>query len=136
MVILLSIDSLSVDSVLESQTSVTGRSLLHAKKKCEVNFEYMNYMAMTKRCKSLAFPAKECCSAFKEFACPYANQINDMNNDCAKTMCKEMKDGLFCPPRPLSSPSLINTSTAVLTAPEFIMLLISAMTAVLTFLVL
>ncbi|ESQ54632.1 hypothetical protein EUTSA_v10026838mg [Eutrema salsugineum] len=143
------------DSVLESQTSVTvaGRSLLSAKKECEVNFEYMNYTTMTKRCKSPAFPAKECCSAFKEFACPYAIQINDMNSDCAKTMfsymniygnyptglfaneCKETKNGLICPPPPLSSPSL-NSSTAASTATRFIMLLISATTAVLAFIVL
>ncbi|XP_024013734.1 LOW QUALITY PROTEIN: GPI-anchored protein LORELEI [Eutrema salsugineum] len=143
------------DSVLESQTSVTERSVLHTKKKCEVNFEYMNYTAMTKRCKGPAFPAKECCLAFKEFACPYANQINDMNSDCAKTMfsymniygnyptglfaneakCKETKDGLVCPPPPLSSLSL-NASTADSTAPRLITLLISATTTVLAFLAL
>ncbi|ESQ45780.1 hypothetical protein EUTSA_v10011128mg, partial [Eutrema salsugineum] len=116
-------------SVLESHTSFTGRCLLHAKKKCEVNFEYMNYTVMTKGWKGPAFSAKECCSAFKEFACPYTNQFNDMNSDCAKTMfsytniygnyptgffaneCEETKDELVCPPPPPSSPSL-NASTA------------------------
>ncbi|CAN8326006.1 unnamed protein product [Cochlearia groenlandica] len=117
------------DRVFESQTSVSGRNLLNAKKKCEVNFEYMNYTVMTKRCKGPAFPAKECCSAFKAFACPYATYINDMNTDCAKIMfsymniygnyptglfaneCKETKKGLICPSPPLSSPNL-NASNA------------------------
>ncbi|KAG7617415.1 GPI-anchored protein LORELEI [Arabidopsis thaliana] len=140
------------DGVFESQTSVSGRNLRHAKKKCEVNFEYMDYKVLTKRCKGPAFPAKECCSAFKEFACPYVSQINDMNSDCAQTMfsymniygnyptglfaneCRERKDGLVCPLPPLYSHNL-NASTADST-PRFISLLISAATAVFALLVL
>jgi len=119
---------------------------------CEVNFEYMDYKVLTKRCKGPAFPAKECCSAFKEFACPYVSQINDMNSDCAQTMfsymniygnyptglfaneCRERKDGLVCPLPPLYSHNL-NASTADST-PRFISLLISAATAVFALLVL
>ncbi|CAL9226924.1 unnamed protein product [Arabidopsis halleri] len=141
------------DSVFESQFSVSGRNLLHAKKKCEVNFEYMDYKSLTKRCKGPAFPAKECCSAFKEFACPYVSEINNMNSDCAQTMfsymniygnyppglfaneCRERKDGLVCPLPPLYSPNL-NASTADSTPPRFISLLISAATTVLALLVL
>ncbi|ESQ45782.1 hypothetical protein EUTSA_v10011088mg [Eutrema salsugineum] len=125
------------DSVLESQTSVTERSVLHTKKKCEVNFEYMNYTAMTKRCKGPAFPAKECCLAFKEFACPYANQINDMNSDCAKTMFSYMNIYGNYPTGLFANDSLsLNASTADSTAPRLITLLISATTTVLAFLAL
>ncbi|CAA0396575.1 unnamed protein product [Arabidopsis thaliana] len=112
----------------------------------------MDYKVLTKRCKGPAFPAKECCSAFKEFACPYVSQINDMNSDCAQTMfsymniygnyptglfaneCRERKDGLVCPLPPLYSHNL-NASTADST-PRFISLLISAATAVFALLVL
>ncbi|CAA7025366.1 unnamed protein product [Microthlaspi erraticum] len=108
----------------------------------------MDYKVITSRCQGPAFPAEECCSAFKEFACPYVNQINDMNSDCAKTMfsylniygnyppglfaneCKETKVGLLCHSPPLSSP---NASNADSTTPRLITLLIST---VLAFLVL
>ncbi|CAH2077877.1 unnamed protein product [Thlaspi arvense] len=135
------------DSVFESQTSVSGRNLL-AMKKCEVNFESMNYTGMINQCRGPGFPAKECCSAFKEFACPFVNQINDRSSDCAKTMfsylnvygkyppglfaneCKERKDGIVCPSSP-HSPTIIAS-----TAPRFLPLFTSAVTAVLIFLVL
>lgn len=109
----------------------------------------MDYKVMTRRCKGPAFPAEECCSAFKEFACPYVNQINDMNSDCAKTMfsylniygnyppglfaneCKETKVGLICHSPPLNSPNASNAADS--TTPRFITLLIST---VLAFLVL
>ncbi|VVB04263.1 unnamed protein product [Arabis nemorensis] len=90
----------------------------------------MDYKVLTRRCKGPAFPARECCAAFKEFACPYVNHINNLNNDCAKIMfsymniygnyplglfaneCKETKDGLVCPLPPLSSPNLTADSTS------------------------
>ncbi|KAF3501649.1 hypothetical protein F2Q69_00043814 [Brassica cretica] len=74
----------------------------------------MNYTIITSQCKGPKYPPKKCCSAFKEFACPYADQLNDLRNDCATTMfsyinlygkyppglfansCQE-KGGLKCP---------------------------------------
>ncbi|KAG5376087.1 hypothetical protein IGI04_040683 [Brassica rapa subsp. trilocularis] len=53
---------------------------------CPVNFEFMNYTIITSQCKGPKYPPKKCCSAFKEFACPYADQLNDFRNDCATTM--------------------------------------------------
>lgn len=69
-----------------------------------IPFEFMNYTIITSRCK-----------AFKDFACPYADELKDPNNDCASTIfsyinlyghyppgllasrCKEGKKGLTCP---------------------------------------
>ncbi|KAL4618350.1 hypothetical protein ACB092_06G003900 [Castanea dentata] len=102
------------DVVFESQ-SFTGRNLLQAKKACPVNFEFLNYTIITSKCKGPNYPAALCCGSFKEFACPYAEVINDLTNDCATTMfsyinlygnyppglfaneCKEGKEGLACP---------------------------------------
>ncbi|XP_008805529.1 GPI-anchored protein LLG1-like [Phoenix dactylifera] len=93
----------------------TGRSLLQTKKSCPVNFEFLNYTIITSKCKGPQYSAKLCCGAFKEFACPYAEELNDSTNDCASTMfsyinlygkyppglfaseCREGKEGLACP---------------------------------------
>ncbi|KAL0886890.1 hypothetical protein Bca101_010873 [Brassica carinata] len=53
---------------------------------CPVNFEFMNYTIITSQCKGPKYPPKKCCAAFKEFACPYADELNDLSNDCATTM--------------------------------------------------
>lgn len=102
------------DGIFESH-AFTGRNLLQAKKACPVNFEFLNYTIITSKCKGPQFPPDKCCSAFKEFACPYADQINDLTTDCATTMfsyinlygkyppglfaseCQEGKRGLECP---------------------------------------
>ncbi|XP_048619098.1 GPI-anchored protein LORELEI [Brassica napus] len=128
--------------VFESRTSVSGRSLLSAKKQCEVDFQSKNYTDLTRQCRGPTYPATECCAAFKQFACPYAHQINDLNTDCAKVMfsyitvhgnyplglfaseCKETKVGLVCP-----------SSPRVSAAPHHTTLVVSAATAVLAFLV-
>ncbi|XP_058114556.1 GPI-anchored protein LLG1-like [Magnolia sinica] len=101
------------DGVFDSHGS-TGRNLLQAKKSCPVNFEFMNYTIITSQCKGPKYAADLCCNAFKEFACPYANDLNDVSNDCASTMfsyinlygkyppglfaseCREGKNGLEC----------------------------------------
>ncbi|KAG0466404.1 hypothetical protein HPP92_017984 [Vanilla planifolia] len=91
----------------------TGRSLLQATTSCPINFEFMNYTIITNKCKGPQYPVEPCCSAFKEFACPYVDEINDLTNDCASTMftyinghgyptglfsyeCREGKLGLNC----------------------------------------
>ncbi|KAL4618347.1 hypothetical protein ACB092_06G003800 [Castanea dentata] len=102
------------DGMFESQ-SFTGRNLLQAKKACPVSFEFRNYTIITSKCKGPNYPADLCCPAFKEFACPYADVINDLTNDCATAMfsyinlygkyppglfsseCREGKEGLACP---------------------------------------
>ncbi|XP_078166054.1 GPI-anchored protein LLG1-like [Carex rostrata] len=100
------------DDVFKMQGS--GRSLLQAKTSCSVNFEFLNYTIITSKCKGPQYPAALCCLALKEFACPYADQLNDGTNDCASTMfsyiniygkyppglfaseCREGKEGLEC----------------------------------------
>nr|GMC75598.1 GPI-anchored protein LLG1 [Ipomoea batatas] len=100
--------------VFVSQSS-TGRNLLQAKKACPINFEFQNYTVITSQCKGPQYPPKQCCGAFTEFACPYAEYLNDLTNDCASTMfsyinlygkyppglfaneCKGDKKGLECP---------------------------------------
>ncbi|KAG8072176.1 hypothetical protein GUJ93_ZPchr0006g45605 [Zizania palustris] len=101
-------------SAFQGSTGSTGRSLLQAKKSCPVNFEFQNYTIITSKCKGPQFPPKECCDAFKEFACPFSDYINDESNDCASTMfsyinlygkyppglfaseCRDDKKGLSC----------------------------------------
>ncbi|OAY68873.1 GPI-anchored protein LORELEI [Ananas comosus] len=108
----------------------TGRSLLQAKKSCPVNFEFLNYTIITSKCKGPQYPASLCCSAFKEFACPYSNELNDGTNDCASTMfsyinlygkyppglfaseCREGKEGLSCPPELSQSQKAVNANAA------------------------
>ncbi|CAH2069780.1 unnamed protein product [Thlaspi arvense] len=100
---------------------------------CPVNFEFMNYTIITSQCKGPKFPPKQCCDAFKEFACPYAEDLNDLSNDCSTTMfsyinlygkyppglyasqCKEGKEGLECPALSPSSAADINAATATTT---------------------
>ncbi|KAG7534416.1 hypothetical protein ISN45_Aa08g019750 [Arabidopsis thaliana x Arabidopsis arenosa] len=120
------------DGVFESQTLGLGRNLLQTKKTCPVNFEFMNYTVITSKCKGPKYPPKECCGAFKDFACPYTDQLNDLSSDCATTMfsyinlygkyppglfanqCKEGKEGLECPAGsqlPAQSTSDVNAAT-------------------------
>ncbi|KAL8136618.1 hypothetical protein V2J09_002619 [Rumex salicifolius] len=101
------------NAVFESHGS-TGRSLLQTLKSCPVDFENQNYTIITNKCKGPKYAADSCCSSFKEFACPFVDEINDLSTDCATTMfsyinlygkyppglfaneCKEGKNGLDC----------------------------------------
>ena len=92
----------------------TGRNLLQQQAGCPVNFENQNYTIITSQCKGPQYNATVCCGAFKELACPFSDQINDLKNDCASTLfsyinlygkyppglfsslCREGKDGLSC----------------------------------------
>ncbi|CAH8388629.1 unnamed protein product [Eruca vesicaria subsp. sativa] len=92
----------------------TSRALLQAKTPCKEDFASKNYTIITSKCKGPNYPAKACCSAFKDFACPFAEALNDEKADCASTMfsyiniygryppgifanmCKEGKEGLDC----------------------------------------
>ena len=53
---------------------------------CKIDFQNQNYTIITSRCKGPIFPPKQCCDAFLEFACPFADAINDLKTDCASTM--------------------------------------------------
>ncbi|KAK6919562.1 hypothetical protein RJ641_015466 [Dillenia turbinata] len=82
---------------------------------CPDNFEFLNYTIITSQCKGPKYPPNLCCAAFKELACPYAEDLNDVSNDCASTLfsyinlygkyppglfsseCHEGKEGLACP---------------------------------------
>ncbi|KAF9661726.1 hypothetical protein SADUNF_Sadunf19G0098600 [Salix dunnii] len=83
-------------------------------KKPATSFENLDYSVITDTCKGPQYPAKSCCDAFKEFACPFSDAINDLETDCASTMfsyinlygkyppglfaneCREDKNGLDC----------------------------------------
>ncbi|KAL0886891.1 hypothetical protein Bca101_010874 [Brassica carinata] len=118
------------DGVFEPQDLAIGRNLLQTKKTCPVNFEFMNYTIITSQCKGPKYPTKECCGSFKDFACPYTDELNDLSNDCATTMfsyinlygkyppglfanqCQEGKEGLACPAMSPTSASDVNAATA------------------------
>ncbi|WJX70836.1 GPI-anchored protein llg1 [Trifolium repens] len=119
----------------------TGRALLQAKKACGVDFENQNYTILTSQCKGPQYPPKVCCDAFKQFACPFSDQINDMTTDCATVMfsyiniygkyppglfaneCKEGKEGLDCADVKITNSS--NPSSSVHVAAPHSMFLIS-----------
>ncbi|XP_022735059.1 GPI-anchored protein LLG1-like [Durio zibethinus] len=131
-------------SISDGSFISTGRNLLQAKKACPVNFEFLNYTIITSRCKGPQYPPAQCCSAFKEFACPYAEQINDLTTDCATTMfsyinlygsyppglfaseCREGKEGLACPALSPSASENDNASVSQLTCNPSLLLMATA----------
>lgn len=110
---------------------------------CPENFEDKNYTIITSRCKGPEYPADQCCPAFKEFACPIRDKINDPKTDCAQTMfsyinlygrfppglfahkCREGKEGLKCdePTLPPSGSAAAVHSTSLLLTAGFLVLL-------------
>ncbi|XP_051135486.1 GPI-anchored protein LLG1-like [Andrographis paniculata] len=104
--------------LLRSESSATGvsqRKLFQLKKSCPINFETQNYTILTSQCKAPDYPVEPCCSALRQFACPFRNELNDQTNDCYKTMfdyingphkypntlftgnCNDNRFGLSCP---------------------------------------
>ena len=53
---------------------------------CTVDFQTQNYTIITSQCKGPLYPKDACCKSFTEFACPFADAINDNTTDCAITM--------------------------------------------------
>ncbi|XP_028807847.1 GPI-anchored protein LLG1-like [Neltuma alba] len=110
------------ENIFEPRAS-TARSLLQATKACSVDFENQNYTILTSQCKGPMYPSTVCCRAFKQFACPFADQIVDMTTDCATVMfsyinvygkyppglfsneCKEGNHGLDCDSVDAASPA-------------------------------
>ncbi|GAB2215570.1 hypothetical protein Droror1_Dr00019958 [Drosera rotundifolia] len=106
-----------------------GRKLMQTPKNCPVNFEFANYTILTSKCKGPLYPPDICCAAFKAFACPYVDDIDDLNTDCATTMfsyinlngnyppglfsseCREGKLGLACPAVSLALSDKANASS-------------------------
>ncbi|KAF7026075.1 hypothetical protein CFC21_038210 [Triticum aestivum] len=74
------------DNVFQASTGSTGRSLLQTNNGCPMSFESQDYTIITSRCKAPQYPPKECCDAFKEFACPFAVYINNQSTNCADAM--------------------------------------------------
>lgn len=90
-----------------------------------MDFENKNYTIITSQCKGPQFRRDMCCVAFKQFACPFVDELNDPTADCANTMfsyinlygkyppglfsnmCAEGKDGLDCD----NVPPLNNSTT-------------------------
>ncbi|CAJ2665998.1 unnamed protein product [Trifolium pratense] len=128
------------DDIFES-TASTGRALLQVQKACGVDFENQNYTIITSQCKGPQYPPKVCCEAFKQFACPFVDEINDLTSDCASIMfsyimhygnyppglfaneCREGKEGLAC--NQVKSTNNSNTSNSVLVGAFHSMLLVS-----------
>ncbi|GAB2233881.1 hypothetical protein Droror1_Dr00003112 [Drosera rotundifolia] len=141
------------DAVFESR-GLTGRSLLQARRGCPVDFENQNYIILTSQCKGPQYSAKLCCTAFTEFACPFAAELNDMQNDCATTMfsyinlvgkyppglfaneCKEGKEGLTCSQNSTANgaPSLKSSNASVAHTLSTLLLLSSCILIALFFL--
>lgn len=113
---------------------------------CPVNFENQNYTIITSKCKGPNYPGKSCCNALKDFACPFADAINDLKNDCATTMfsyiniygkyppglfasqCREGKEGLECPaeaPKPQKSRGQIAATHSIILALTAALLVLS-----------
>ncbi|XP_045820779.1 GPI-anchored protein LLG1 [Trifolium pratense] len=129
---------------------LTGRHLLQAQKGCSVNFEFLNYTIITSKCKGPNYPSKECCASFKEFACPYADVINDLTNVCASTMfsyinlygkyppglfaseCREGKEGLDCGALP-PSVSADDTANQIVHSPSLLLMLTACVFLILLF---
>ncbi|KAM1965931.1 hypothetical protein ACFX15_046210 [Malus domestica] len=139
---------LSYDIFESGGSSTGGRALLQAKKNCPVNFENQNYTIITSKCKGPNYPAKSCCDALKDFACPFTEEINDLKNDCASTMfsyiniygkyppglfasqCREGKEGLACPAEAPKSDQ--KSSRGHISATHSIMLALTAALVVLS----
>lgn len=99
-----------------------------------MNFEFQDYTIITNQCKGPKYPPDLCCPAFKKFACPFADDFNDLTNDCASTMfsyinlhgkyppglfasiCREGKDGLECPAQSQSPSQSDNVSSSLTTS--------------------
>ena len=53
---------------------------------CTVDFQTQNYTIITSQCKGPLYPQEACCDSFTEFACPFADELNDNSTNCAETM--------------------------------------------------
>ncbi|GFP99128.1 GPI-anchored protein lorelei [Phtheirospermum japonicum] len=109
--------STSISGLIYNSQCLSERRLLQVVKSCPIDFEHQNYSIITSKCKAPKYPVNPCCSALKEFACPFAEELDDATNDCANRMfqyikhighypnglfasvCQEGQGGLLCPPK-------------------------------------
>lgn len=107
---------------------------------CPVNLEFLNYTIITSQCKGPLYPPSLCCGALTAFACPYADDLNDLTNDCASTMfsyinlngnyppglfaseCKDGKQGLACNGTSSSAPA---SGSQIISIPPPLLVLLS-----------
>ncbi|CAL5405208.1 unnamed protein product [Camellia sinensis] len=103
---------------------------------CPVDFEFKNYTIITSQCKGPKYPPNIWCAAFKEFACPYVDELNDLTNDCASTIfsyinlhgkypaslfsieCHEGKRGLECPPTSSTESANVSSGNQIICNPS------------------
>ncbi|CAK8533219.1 unnamed protein product [Lathyrus sativus] len=128
------------DNIFESDT-FTGRTLLQTKKACGVDFQNQNYSIIIRQCKGPRYPPIACCEAFKQFACPFSDEINDLTTNCATIMftyinaygkyppglfaheCREGQKGLDCSQVKLANTYNISSSGVHVVAPHSILLI-------------
>ncbi|KAG6387503.1 hypothetical protein SASPL_152695 [Salvia splendens] len=139
---------LSSSDLISDAVVGSGRSLLQTLKPCSVDIEHLNYTILTSKCKGPDYPADQCCSAYKELACPIADQLNDGSNDCSQklfnyipkvgqyppslfgSICRGGKDGLPCF-LPAPSPTSNAATPVALGHPILVGLLLFALAFVL-----
>ncbi|XP_057540436.1 GPI-anchored protein LLG1-like [Amaranthus tricolor] len=139
----------SSDYLQLPQFSSTRRHLLQAVKDCQLDVQSWNYTIVTSKCKGPKYPAKPCCEAFKDLACPNAKDLNDLSNNCATTMfsyinlygkyppglfaniCRDSRRGLECTAAQKSNQvnrATSTTSAAATTIPTTIPLMFAFLT--------
>lgn len=120
--------------------ALASHLLLFKSADCPVSFEYQNYTIITSMCKGPGYPRDQCCSAFAEFACPFASYLNNLSNDCAAVMfsyinnnghypaglfaseCHGDKNGIPCPASPPQSEDDTNSCNFSQTSVSFFFL--------------
>ncbi|KAL7186829.1 hypothetical protein ACSBR2_028532 [Camellia fascicularis] len=103
---------------------------------CPVDFEFKNYTIITSQFEGPKYPPNICCAAFKEFACPFVDELNDLTNDCASTIfsyinlhgkyparlfsreCHEGKRGLECPPTSSTESANVSSGSRIICNPS------------------
>lgn len=99
---------------------------------CRVDFTLLNFSIITIQCRGQKFEAASCCRPFKDFACPFANAINDPKTGYAAALfdyvrkmgnyprgvfqaqCPEGDKVVSCPPQPSSMSHNSNATTILL----------------------
>ncbi|KAL2943760.1 GPI-anchored protein LLG2 [Bienertia sinuspersici] len=102
---------------------------------CPVDVQSWNYTVITSKCKGPQYPAKTCCEALRDLACPYSRELNDLDNNCATTMfsyinlygnyppglfantCRDSERGLECTDAQKSKSSNTSSSTTATATP-------------------
>ena len=91
---------------------------------CPIDFASMNYTSITSVCNGTDPNTTLCCTSFVDFACPYADYLNNDATNCAtnlfsylnmagnypaalfSSLCQGNAEGLPCPVAPAPAPAL------------------------------